>query len=224
MKVTSGSSPTKVFSTLAAEPSATIAGAATTGLDPASDAAKELSGVLGMLASGAAFGSGGSTDDPFAGTLTTAISGIVTPILTAKQLSVAFTGVGADHTPGLLINVQERDAATASSLTDSINQLVGGAAPAGRFKVTQNGSSVNATIGAPVLGGSLGSSALFKTTMAGMSGATGAGYFDVQRVIASSGSDLSAADRQAWAPVKSIGFSVTSGGATADMLVRVIIK
>jgi hypothetical protein len=224
MKVTSGSSPAKVFSTLAAEPSATIVGAVTTGLDPASDAAKQLSSVLGMLAGGAALGSGGSTDDPLAGRLTTAINGVVTPILTAKQLSVAFTGLGADHTPGVLVNIQERDATSASSLTDSINQFVAGAAPAGLLKVTQDGSSVNATIGAPVLGGSLGSSDLFKTTMAGMSDATGAGYFDVQKVIASSGSDLSAADRQAWAPVKSIGFGATSGGTTTDVLLRVIIK
>ena len=118
------------------------------------------------------------------GTLRTAIANVITPVLTAKQLTVAFTGLGADHTPGLLVNIQERDAATASSLVDSINQLVGGAAPAGLLKVTQSGSSVNATVGAPVMGGSLGSSDLFKTTMAGMSDATSAGYVDVQKLIA----------------------------------------
>jgi hypothetical protein len=254
-KAASASTPAKVFSTLAAEPSATIVGVATTGIDPASDTAKQLSSMLGMLASGAALGSGGSTDDPFggdpgtdpfggdpgtdpfggdpatdpgvdpsAGAITTAITGIVTPILTAKQLSVAFTGLGADHTPGVLVNVQERDAATASSLTDSINQLVGGAAPPGQFKVTQNGPSVNATIGAPVTGGSLASSDLFSTTMAGMSDANAAGYVDIQKVMALAGRDMSAADRQAWAPVKSVGFGATSGGTSSDVLLRVVIK
>jgi Protein of unknown function (DUF3352) len=247
--VKAASSPVKVMSTLSAEPSATIVGISTAGLDPASDAAKQLSSTLGMLANGAALGAGGSTDDPFAGgptdpfggdptdpsggspgtdplsgTLRTAIANVITPVLTAKQLTVAFTGLGADHTPGLLVNIQERDAATASSLVDSINQLVGGAAPAGLLKVRQSGSSVNATVGAPVMGGSLGSSELFTTTMAGMSDATSAGYVDVQELIALTGRGTPAAARQDLAPVKSIGFGTTSAGTASDILIRVIIK
>jgi Protein of unknown function (DUF3352) len=246
MKATSASTPAKVFATLAVEPSATIVGAATTGIDPAGDTAKQLSNALGLLASGAALGSVGSSDDPFSGdpgtdplggdpgsdpgadpmggAMTTVITDVVTPILTAKQLSVAFTGLGTDKTPGVIVNVQERDAATASSLTDSINQLVGGAAPPGLFKVKQNGASVSATIGAPVIGGSLGSSDLFTKTMAGMSDANAAGYVDIQKVMALAGRDMSAADRQTWAPVKSVGFGATYGRTSSDVLLRVVIK
>ena len=240
LKATSGSSGTKVMSTLSAAPSATIVGASTVGLDPNSDAAKQLSSTLGLLASGAAFGASG-TDDPFAGapidpfgglpgtdplsgTLPTAITNVVTPVLTAKQLTVAFTGLGADRTPGVLVNIQERDAAAASSLADAINQLVGGAAPAGLLKVTPSGSSVNATIGAPVMGGSLGTSDLFKTTMAGMSDASGAGYVDVQKLIALTGRGMPSTTRADLASVKSIGFGTTSTGTASDILIRVVIK
>ncbi|HZD99900.1 MAG TPA: DUF3352 domain-containing protein [Micromonosporaceae bacterium] len=263
--VKTASSPVKVMSTLSAQPSATIVGMSTVGLDPASDAAKQLSSTLGMLANGAAlgaggaaFGAGGSTDDPFAGgstddpfagdptdpfggdptdpsggspgtdplsgILRTAIPNVITPVLTAKQLTVAFTGLGADHTPGLLVNIQERDAATASKLADSVNQLIGGAAPAGLLKITKSGPSVNATVGAPVMGGSLGSGDLFKTTMAGMSDATSAGYVDVQKLIALTGRGTPAAARQDLAPVKSIGFGTTSAGTASDILIRVVIK
>lgn len=258
---------TKVMSTLSAQPSATIVGTSTAGLDPNSDAAKQLSSVLGMLTSGAALGAGGSSDDPFAGdpsdpfaggpgtdpfagdpgtdpfagdpgtdpfggdpgadplagTLRSAIANVITPVLTAKQLTVAFTGLGADHTPGLLINVQERDATAASSLADSINQLATGA-PAGLLKVTQNGSSVDATVGAPVMGGSLGASDLFTTTMAGMSDASSAGYLDVQKLIASAGRDMPATTRADLAPVRSIGFGLTSAGTTMDVLIRAVVK
>jgi hypothetical protein len=259
MKAASASSGTKVMSTLAAEPSATIVGASTAGLDPNSDAAKQLSSTLGMLASGAAFGASGSTDDPFAGdptdpfsgdpgtdplggdpgtdpfgglpgtdplsgTLPTAIANVITPVLTAKQLTVAFTGLGADRTPGLLVNIQERDAAAASSLADAINQLVGGAAPTGLLKVTNSGSSVNATVGAPVIGGSLGASDLFKTTMAGMSDASSAGYVDIQKLIALTGRGIPSATRADLAPVKSIGFGTTSAGTASDVLIRIVIR
>jgi hypothetical protein len=148
---------------------------------------------------------------------------VITPVLTAKQLTVAFTGLGADHIPGLLINVQERDATAASSLADSINQLASGA-PVDLVKVTHSGSSVNATVGAPVMGGSLGSSDLFTTTMAGMADATSAGYVDVQKLIALTGKGMPSATRQYWAPVKSIGFSATSSGTASDILVRVVVK
>ncbi len=246
--VKTASSPVKVMSTLSAQPSATIVGVSTAGLDPASDAAKQLSSMLGMLANGAALDAGGSTDpfagepkdpfggdptdpsggspgtDPLSGTLRTAIANVVTPVLTAKQLTVAFTGLGADHTPGLLVNIQERDAATASSLVDSVNQLVGDAAPAGLLKITKSGPSVNATVGTPVMGGSLGSGDLFKTTMAGMSDATSAGYVDVQKLIALTGRGTAAAARQDLAPVKSIGFGTTSAGTVSDILIRVVIK
>jgi Protein of unknown function (DUF3352) len=243
------SSAAKVMSTLSAEPSATIVGMSTAGLDPSSDAAKQLSSTLGMLANGAALGAGGSTGDPSAGdptdpfagdptdpfgggpgtdplsgTLRMAIANVITPVVTAKQLTVAFTGLDADHTPGLLVNIQERDAATASSLVDSINQLVGGAAPAGLLKVTRSGSSVNATVGAPVMGGSLGASDLFKTTMAGMSDASGAGYVDVQKLIALTGGGMPSATRADLAPVKSIGFGTTSAGTASDILIRVVVK
>ncbi len=239
---------TKVMSTLSAEPSATIVGASTAGLDPNSDAAKQLSSTLGMLANGAALGSGASTDDPFAGdptdpfagkpgtdpfgdpgtdpltgTLRSAIANVITPVLTAKQLTVAFTGLGGDHTPGLLINVQERDATAASSLADSINQLASGA-PADLLKVTHSGSSVNATVGTPVMGGSLGASDLFTTTMAGMSDASSAGYVDVQKLIALTGSGMPSTARADLAPVKSIGFGVTSSGTASDILIRVVVK
>jgi hypothetical protein len=249
VKATSASSGAKVMSTLSAEPSATIVGVSTAGLDPSSDAAKQLSSTLGMLANGAAVGAGGSTDEPFPGdpndpfggdpgtdpfggdpgadpligTLRSAITEVITPVLTAKQLTVAFTGLAADHTPGLLVDIQERDAATASSLAESIKQLAGGAPP-GLLKVTQNGTSVNATVGAPVMGGSLGSSDLFTTTMAGMSDSTSAGYVDVQKLVALTGNAVPAADRQNLAPVKSIGFGTTSGGSASDILVRVVIK
>ncbi len=125
LKATVASSGTKVMSTLSALPSATIVGASTAGLDPNSDAAKQLSSTLGMLASGAAFGASG-TDDPFAGgptdpfaadpgtdpfggdpgsdpltgTLRSAIANVVTPVLTAKRLTVAFTGLGCRSHPG----------------------------------------------------------------------------------------------------------------------------
>jgi Protein of unknown function (DUF3352) len=240
MKATSASSGTKVMSTLSAEPSATIVGVSTAGLDPASDAAKQLSSTLGTLANGAALGAGGSTDDPFAGdptdpfsgdpgtdpltgTIRSAIANVITPILTAKQLTVAFTGLGADHTPGLLVDIQERDAAKAASLADSINQLAEGAPP-GQLKVTQHGASVNATVGTPVMGGSLGSSDLFTTTMAGMSESTSAGYVDVQKLVALTGNAMPVSDRQNLAPVKSIGFGTTSGGSATDILVRVVIR
>jgi hypothetical protein len=137
---------------------------------------------------------------------------------------VAFTGLGADRTPGLLVNIQERNAATASSLADSINHLVDGAAPAGLLKVTQSGSSVNATVGAPVMGGSLGASDLFTTTMAGMSGASSAGYVDVQKLIALTGTGMPTVARQDLAPVKSIGFGSTSAGTASDVLVRIVVK
>jgi hypothetical protein len=156
--------------------------------------------------------------------LRTAIPNVITPVLTAKQLTVAFTGLGADRTPGLLVNIQERDAATASSLADSINQLVGGAAPAGLLKVTQSGSSVNATVGTPVMGGSLGALDLFKTTMAGMSDASSAGYVDVQKLIALTGRGMPSATRADLAPVKSIGFGSTSAGTASDILIRVVVK
>lgn len=252
------SAGTKVMSTLSAEPSATIVGASTAGLDPNSDVAKQLSSVLGMLTGSAAVGAGESIDgpftvdptdpsagdpgkDPFAGdpgtdpfggdpgadpldgALRSAIASVITPVLTAKQLTVAFTGLGADHTPGLLMNVQERDAATASSLAKSINQLASGA-PAGLLHVTQSGSSVKATVGAPVMGGSLGASGLFTTTMAGMSDASSAGYVDVQKLIALTGHDMPPATRADLAPVKSIGFGTTSAGTASDTLIRVVIR
>jgi hypothetical protein len=157
------------------------------------------------------------------GTIRSAIANVITPILTAKQLTVAFTGLGADHTPGLLVDIQERDAAKAASLADSINQLAEGAPP-GLLKVTQNGASVNATVGTPVMGGSLGSSDLFTTTMAGMSESTSAGYVDVQKLVALTGNAKPASDRQNLAPVKSIGFGTTSGGSATDILVRVVIR
>ena len=248
LKATVASSGTKVMSTLSALPSATIVGASTAGLDPNSDAAKQLSSTLGMLASGAAFGASG-TDDPFAGgptdpfaadpgtdpfggdpgsdpltgTLRSAIANVVTPVLTAKRLTVAFTGLGADHTPGLLVNVEERDATAASSLADSINQLATGA-PAGLLKVTHSGTSVNATVGAPAMGGALGTSDLFKTTMAGMSDASSAGYLDMQKIIALTGRSMPSATRADLAPVKAIGFGTTSTGTASDVLLRIVIR
>ncbi|HKE67498.1 MAG TPA: DUF3352 domain-containing protein [Micromonosporaceae bacterium] len=238
--VTSG---TKVMSTLRAMPSATIAGASISGLDPSSETAKSLGSLVGLLALGSSTQSLAGPDplaggDPFDGdplgndpsggggfapggppdAVSQFLLTGVTQLLTSKQLSVAFTGVSNDM-PNLLINVEARSESAATSLMDSFNQLTKGQLPDG-INVTQNGTSITATIGNPATGGSLGSSSLFQETMSGMSDATSAVYLDIQRVLDLAGGDMSAADRANLAPIKAVGFSSTG----SDVLVRVVIK
>ncbi len=214
---------TKVMSTIEGMPAATIAGASLSGLDPNSTAAKSLSGVLDSLGRGIGSGGGdlggGSGDDPFAGFL----SGGLQQLLTSKELSVAFTGLGSDDMPNLLIHVQARDDATATSLANSIDELTGGTGIPG-LRVSHNGTSINATIGSPDTSGKLGSSDLFKETMAGMSDANSALYVDVQKIVGLAGGDMTPSDRAQVAPLKSIGFAAMTSGSSQDVLLRVVIK
>jgi hypothetical protein len=220
-------SSTKVMSTLKALPSATIVGGAIGGIDPSSDTAKTLQGLLGGLSGGGLSGgglsggglSGGGLSGGPGGGLGPLLSDGLGKLLTSKELSFAFTGQGSDGAPGIMINVDARDEASANTLMADINQLTNGQTPPG-LNVSQNGTSIKATIGSPASGGSLGSSDLFNETMNGMSDASGAFYLDVQKLVALTGKGMPADVRAELAPVKAIGFS-SSG---SDLVLRAIIK
>jgi Protein of unknown function (DUF3352) len=223
--MSSPSSGTKVMSTLASMPAATIVGASTSGLDPSSDTAKKLTQSLGSLA-----GIGGLGSDPSLGgtsghgeALQGLIDNLVIPAVTAKQLTIEFTGLGTGNTPDVAITADERDAATATKLAGTVKQLVDSGSPI-PLTVSQNGTSVDVTVGSPVTGGALGSSALFRTTMAGMSGATSAAYVDVQKVAALGDGASSPSHRSQLAPVKAIGVGSSTTSSGSDLLLRVVIK
>ena len=74
------------------------------------------------------------------------------------------------------------------------------------------------------MGGAIGASDLFKTTMAGMSDSSSAGYVDMQKVIALAGHGIPSATRADLAPVKAIGFGTTSTGTASDVLIRIVIR
>jgi hypothetical protein len=221
-------SSTKVMPTLKGLPSATIVGGAIAGIDPSSDTAKTLQGLLGTLSggglgggglSGSGLSGGGLSGGGPGGGFGPLLSDGLGTLLTSKELSFAFTGQGSDGFPGIMINVNARDEASANTLMADINQLTSGQTPPG-FNVSQNGTSIKATIGSPASGGSLGSSDLFNETMSGMSDASGAFYLDVQKLVALTGKDMPADTRAELAPVKAIGFS-SSG---SDVVLRAIIK
>ena len=207
-------SGTKIMPTLNGLPSATVVGGAFGGVDPSSDVAKMLNQLLGQIGNGSVTGSpiGGSDFGPL-------LSDGLTKLLTSKQLSFALTGQATDGEPGILINVDARDAASAASIVDDFNKLAKNDMPPG-FNISQNGASIKATIGSPASGGSLGSSNLFKETMNGMSDSTAAFYVDMQRLVAFAGRDMPADARAYLAPIKSIGL----GSSGSDLVLRVVIK
>ena len=153
-----------------------------------------------------------------------AISGAITDLLTAKVISLAFTGLSGDLPSGFL-SVDARDAAAAQTLMTTIDQFTGGKTIPG-VAITNSGTHVQASMGGPASTGKLSSVPLYQQTMAGMSTSGGAIYIDVQKIVKlvdANGGDLSPSDKAQIAPIKAIGISSTSSGTSSDGLVRVII-
>ncbi len=200
---------------LDALPASTVVGMAARGLPAGSPELDQLDSMLSQLDAGAAGLADGAGPPPLA---VPQLSDLLKDVLTAKMISIAFTGV-SNGTPNVRILI---DAAT-SAAADKTYQHIGLLGGMPNVSVTKDGTAVRAEIGSVADGGRLADSALYQEAMPGNGSGSVAAYLDVQKLLtAVPGPDnATAADL---APVKAIGLVSSQSGASSDMIVRIIIK
>lgn len=143
-------------------------------------------------------------------------------LLSAKMLSVGFSGVDPTGMPNLLINVQAKDAASATALMGTVNQLTGGQQTPG-VSITQHDATINATVGNPDTNGKLGASKLFEEATTSMANASTVFYVDVQKVATMSG-PMPPDVAQYLGPIKAVAVSGGTDKWGSNVLIRVVVK
>lgn len=142
-----------------------------------------------------------------------------------SQLTVAFGGLGTDTDEIKLAVMTDGDEAAFRRLTDGFGQGMG----AGGLAVTTVDGRTVASLSdgwadAVAAGGDLGGTAKFEDAVRDLDSARVAAYVDIAGLVEAFGDDLPADEAKNFAPLGSVGLTVSGEGSSADFAVRLTTR